>query len=157
MSCHISALCIALPCPKRGPAETTLGRGIHGGWRKHPSRPFKAPTTPQPLPPPCGGRGGDTFEDLPRHSPVPHKEEGGVQHLSLLRFTLERHTTCRRRILRPGDLFSGQSQRPPWRIGSQTRRRCFVESGLLYSQSEESQCPLISERLHTQVIDSELS
>lgn len=70
-------------------------------------------------------------EHLPRHSPVSH-EEGGVQHLSLLRFMLERHTTCRRRILRSSDLFqvnvATQSQCPPRRISSQIRRWCFVAS-----------------------------
>lgn len=29
--CHISALCITLRCPKMGPVETTVERGIHKG------------------------------------------------------------------------------------------------------------------------------
>lgn len=55
MSCHISALCIALPRPKSGPVETTLGNS----WRSaHPPCPFRAPAAPQPPPPPCGGQVG---------------------------------------------------------------------------------------------------
>lgn len=42
MSCHISALCITLPFLKRGLVETTLGRGIHGGWRRQTSRPLQS-------------------------------------------------------------------------------------------------------------------
>ncbi|KAL7394239.1 hypothetical protein ABVT39_022858 [Epinephelus coioides] len=85
--------------------------GERNSWRveKTPiSPPFKAPTTPQPFPPPSSGR-GTPFEQSTFHvtPPVSH-EEGGVQHLSLLRFMLERHTTRRRRSLRTGDLFSGQ-------------------------------------------------
>lgn len=51
--CHVtSALCIALPRPKSGPAETTLGNS----WRSaHPPCPFRALAAPQPPPPPCGG------------------------------------------------------------------------------------------------------
>lgn len=87
--------------------------GEKNSWRwARPSCPFRAPTTPQPRPPLCGGMvgggGGHLLrrEHLPCHSPVSH-EEGGVKHLPLPRFTLERQTTCARRILRWDGLFSG--------------------------------------------------
>lgn len=110
MSCHISALCIALPCPKRGLVETTLGRGIHGGWRRHPSRPFKAPTTPQPLPAPCGGArgGGDTFEERTPSTSLPCFSRRRRSSALIPPQVYVGDTTCRRRILRSGDLFSGQ-------------------------------------------------
>lgn len=80
MSCHISALCIALPRPKSGLVETTLGNS----WRSaHPPCPFRAPAAPQPPPPPCGGRvgtpfkGGDTL-----HITVLFKEEEFSTHRS---------------------------------------------------------------------------
>lgn len=91
---------------------------------------------------PCDGGGGGHLlrrEHLPLHSPVSH-EEGGVQHLSLLRFMLERHTTRRRRVLRSGDLFSGQSGHTGTvssvedRIRDQKTVLCCI-SGLLYSPS----------------------
>lgn len=52
------------------------------------------------LPPPCGGS-GMTLRRAPSNftPPLSHKE-GGVQHLSLLRFMLERRVS--------GDLFSGR-------------------------------------------------
>lgn len=108
MSCHISALCTTLPYPKRGLAEATLGRGIHWGRRRCPSRPIKTPATPQPLPPPCVAGVHLWGEHLPPHSTISH-EQGGVKHLSLFRFVLERHIIRRRKSPWLGDLFSGQS------------------------------------------------
>lgn len=132
MSCHISALCIALPCPKRGLVETTLGRGIHGGWRKHPSRPFKAPTTPQPLPPPCSGRGTpfeeSTFHVTPQF--LTKKEEFSTYPSSGLCWRDTQHVegeSCGQATYFQVSAAT-QPQCPPWRIGSQTGRRCFVAS-----------------------------
>lgn len=113
MSCHISALCIALPCPKRGLVETTFGERISCRVEKTPISPLQSTdnTSASPSTPVMAAAGRGHLlrrEHLPLHSPVSH-EEGGVQHLSLLRFMLERHTTRRRRVLRSGDRFSGQS------------------------------------------------
>lgn len=163
MSCHISALCIALPRPQTGQVETTFGE--RNSWRVETTSiwpPSKHQQHLSPLPPPCDGRGGGTFEESTFNvtPPVSHAE-GGVQHLSLLRFMLERHTTCRRRSLRSGDLFSGPNgltvtaSSMEDQITGQKMVLCRI-SCLLHSWSKESQCPLISERLHTQVIDSEL-
>ena len=106
MSCHISALCIALPCPNKGLVETTLGRGIHGGWRRHPSSPFKAPTTPQPLPPLCSGR-GTALRRAPSTSLSSFSLRRRSSALIPPQVYVGERATCRRRILRSGDLFSG--------------------------------------------------
>lgn len=137
----MSHLC-TMHCP---PLSKEWTGGAHFGernsWRlAHPSCPFKAPTTPQPHPPPCGRRvGGHLFrrEHLPRHSPVSH-EEGGDQHLSLLGFKLERRTTCTRRILRWGDLFSGQCPNTLSSVEDQItdqKTEFCCNSGLLHSWS----------------------
>lgn len=103
MSCHISALCIALPCPETGLVETTFGE--RNSWRVETtsiSPPFKSTNNNlSPLPPPCDGRGGGTFEESTFNvtPPVSHAE-GGVQHLSLLRFMLEEKPTVGRPIFR---------------------------------------------------------
>lgn len=146
MSCHISALCITLPCPVRGLVETTFGgREIHGGLRQHPSTPSKHLQHLSPsLPPPCGGS-GMTLRRAPSNftPPLSHKE--GVQHASLLRFMLERRVS--------GGLFFRSACGRAVRIRSLTRKRCICyNSCLLGRQSKASQYPLISERLHTQVI-----
>lgn len=143
MSCHISALCIALPCPKRGLVETTFGERNSCRVEKTPISPLQSTdnTSASPSIPVMVGGGGHLLrrEHLPLHSPVSH-EEGGVQHLSLLRFMLERHTTRRRRVLRSGDLFSGQSGHTGTvssvedRIRDQKTVLCCI-SGLLYSPS----------------------
>lgn len=63
---------------------------MEGGEDPH-LAPFKAPTTPQPPPPLCCGR-GTPFEESTFHVTPPVAHEEGVQHLSLLRFMLKRDT-----------------------------------------------------------------
>lgn len=116
---------------ERGLVETTLGRGIHGGWRGHPS-PFKAPTTPQPLPPPSGGRGTPLSRapstSLPQF--LTKKEEFSTYPSSGLCWRDTQHVegeACTRATYFQVSVAT-QSQCPPWRIRSQTRRQCFVAS-----------------------------
>lgn len=164
MSRHISALCIT---PPEGLKQTTFwGRGVHGGWRRHTSHPFKAPIATQLLPPRPTVAGGHLWgEHLPLHSPVSYKERG-VQHLFLLRFKLERHTTRRGRRRRREiqwliDLFSGQSGHTAAvssmedQIPDSKTLLCCV-SCLLYSWTELR--VLVSahfRKLHTQVTEPE--
>lgn len=89
---------------------------------------------------------GDTFEESTFHvtPPVSH-EEGGVQHLSFLRFMLERDTTRTR--LQSGDLFSGRRGHTVAvlsaedQITDQKTVLCCI-SCLLYRWSKVSQCHL---------------
>lgn len=120
--CHVASLHYASPSPGpvRGLAETTFGERNSRRVETTPSfTPFEAPTTPQPVPPPSRWQRDNYWgEHLQLHSPVSH--EGGVQHLSLLRFMLER--------LVSGDLFSGQCVGHTVRIRSMTGKQSFVTS-----------------------------
>lgn len=131
MSCHISALCIALPCPKRGPAETTLGRGIHGGWRRRPSRPLSKHQQHLSLSLHPAVAGGHLLSRAPSTS-LPQfltkKEEFSTYPSSGLCWRDTQHVeeeACTRATYFQ---VSVATQCPPWRIGSQTRIRCFVAS-----------------------------
>lgn len=109
--------------------------GERNSWRVEKtliSPPFKAPTTPQPLPPPSGGRGTPLSRapstSLPQF--LTKKEEFSTYPSSGLCW---RDT---QRVEGEGCAWATyfqvsvatQSQCPPWRIGSQTRRWCFVAS-----------------------------
>lgn len=163
MSCHISALCIALPCPKRGLTHTTFGgeEFMEGGEDTH-LTPSKH-RSQLSLSLHASQWQGDTSEESTFHFTPPFltkKEEFSTYSSS--GFLLERHTTCRRRRKSQWliDLFSGQ--------GGHTAAVSSVEdqitdltvlcciSCLLYSWMELK--VLVSAhfgKLHTQVTDSE--
>lgn len=125
MPCHISALCIALPCTKRGLVETTLGRGIHGGWRRHPSRPLQSTNLSLSL-----HRGGHLLRRAPSTS-LPSFSRRRRRSSALMPPRVYVGETHKRACAQTTCFQAGaatQSQRRPRRIGSQTRRRCFVAS-----------------------------
>lgn len=138
--------------------------GERNSWRVEttPSLlPFKAPTTPQHVPPPCGCKGGGgTFEESTFHiTPqfLTKKEEFSTYPSSGL---------CWRDIPRVEGEACGRAtyfqvsvatktQCFPLRIRSQTRKRCFVACPVC--QMEQSISARSSrKRLHIQVIDSKL-
>lgn len=143
MSCHISALCIALPCPKTGLVETTLGRGIHGGWRRHPSCPLQSTNNTSASPSTLWWQ-GDTFEESTFHvTPqfLTQKEEFSTYPSSGLCWSDTQHAegeACGQKTYFQVSVAT-QFQCPPWRIGSQTRRRCFVASPACSTVGAKSQ------------------
>lgn len=116
MSCHISALCIALPCPPIRTGGDHFGERNSQRVKTNPYCTFKAPTTPQPLPPLCGGWGQISLRRAPFTSLPVSLTAGGVQHLQPHRFMVKQHTISRRRSLHSGCLFRFRSVGP--HIGS---------------------------------------
>lgn len=107
--------------------------GERNSWRveKTPiSPPFKAPTTPQPFPPPSSGR-GTPFSRAPSTS-LPQfltkKEEFSTYPSSGLCWRDTQHVEGEACARATYFQVSVATQCPPWRIGSQTRIRCFVAS-----------------------------
>lgn len=159
MSCHISALCITLPCPKRGLVETTLGRGISWRVEKTPISPPSKHQQHLSLPLHFVVAGGHLLRralstSLPQL--LTKKEEFSTYPSSGFCWRDTQHTegeSCSVMSGRCGHtvpVFSVEDG-----LTDQTAVLCSI-SCLLYSWSWESLYPLISERLPTQVIDSEL-
>lgn len=128
----------------RPPLSKEWTGGAHFGERNsrrsaHPSCPFKAPTTPQPHPPPCGrgvvGRGAGTFLGASTFHVTPQfltkeKEEFSTCPSSGLSWRDKRHAqgeSCGRVTYFQVSI---QTQCPPWRIRSQTRRRSCVATAV---------------------------
>lgn len=162
MSCHISALCIALPSPKRGLAETTFwGEEFPEGGERHPSRPLQSTNntsaTPFTLWWQLRGRGGEggglRGEHLPPHSPSFSRRRRSSALIPPQVYAGQKHNMLKGESCNRPDLFfrSAWLRRRGVLHGGSDHRTCRI-SCPLYSRSHESQWPLISERLHTQVI-----
>lgn len=131
--------------------ERTGGDHFWGGrnsWRvaTAPFHPFEAPTTPQPVPPSTLRWQWDDFEEstFKLHSPTFSQRRRSSARIAPQVYVGEA------RIWWP--IFRSACGRAV-RIRSLTRKRCICyNSCLLGRWSKASQYPLISERLHTQVI-----
>lgn len=135
MSCHISALCITLPCPKRGLVETTFGERNSCRVEKTPISPLQSTdnTSASPSTPVMAG-GGDTFwgESTFHFTPqfLTKKEEFSTYPSSGLCWRDTQHVegeSCGQATYFQVRVAT-QAQFPPWRIGSETRRQCSVAS-----------------------------
>lgn len=128
MSCHISALCIALPCPKSGLVEPTEEFMEVGS----PIVPLQSTdnTSASPSTVRSWGRGGGTFLGDSTFHVTPQfltkKEEFSTCPSSGLSWRDKQHVQGESCGKVTYFQVSVQTQCPPWRIRSQTRRRSCV-------------------------------
>lgn len=148
MSCHISALCITLPCPKRGLVETTLGREISWRVEKTPISPPSKHQQHLSLPLHFVVAGGHLLRralstSLPQ---LLTKKEFSTYPSSGLCWRETHNTQKENPAVWCQVGVATQSQCSPWRMGSQTRRRCFVASPVCSTVRAESLCTRSSQK-----------